>query len=305
MKFFLRVTLKSLSIVIFPISMIFTYLVYVGIYSLDDNRYMNTIDFISFILFHILFTINLIFYMKIITSEAIDTTMIFPEMDFINREPNLSDINPFIAKEIIKMTYDSFRTCTICKVYKPPRAHHCYTCNRCFLKMDHHCTPLGRCIEFHNYKVFVQFLISNIPFSLFVLISFIFRLFEKNPIFRVYYIASILISSIDFVISLGFSIFHIKLILKNETTIEHYALNEIMNGNFTHTSIFQEGPVTGILDLNRLKREKVNPYCLSKMQNWKQVFGENKINWVLPLDSSIGDGINFPKNYNQEMYEIL
>lgn len=29
--------------------------------------------------------------------------------------------------------------CHRCDGYKPPRAHHCSQCNRCILKMDHHC----------------------------------------------------------------------------------------------------------------------------------------------------------------------
>ena len=29
--------------------------------------------------------------------------------------------------------------CSLCKAFKPPRAHHCKTCRRCVVKMDHHC----------------------------------------------------------------------------------------------------------------------------------------------------------------------
>lgn len=33
----------------------------------------------------------------------------------------------------------SLPICHRCDGYKPPRAHHCSQCNRCILKMDHHC----------------------------------------------------------------------------------------------------------------------------------------------------------------------
>jgi palmitoyltransferase len=31
------------------------------------------------------------------------------------------------------------RICRRCNSYKPDRAHHCSVCNRCIIKMDHHC----------------------------------------------------------------------------------------------------------------------------------------------------------------------
>ena len=37
-----------------------------------------------------------------------------------------------------------YRTCRKCKVFKPPRAHHCSICQRCVLKMDHHCPWVRR-----------------------------------------------------------------------------------------------------------------------------------------------------------------
>ena len=30
-----------------------------------------------------------------------------------------------------------FRTCRRCRTFKPARAHHCSTCQRCVIKMDH------------------------------------------------------------------------------------------------------------------------------------------------------------------------
>lgn len=36
--------------------------------------------------------------------------------------------------------------CNHCKHWKPPRAHHCGVCQRCTLRMDHHCPFTGNCI---------------------------------------------------------------------------------------------------------------------------------------------------------------
>lgn len=35
--------------------------------------------------------------------------------------------------------FPKFRFCRKCQTFKPPRTHHCSACNRCIMKMDHHC----------------------------------------------------------------------------------------------------------------------------------------------------------------------
>lgn len=34
----------------------------------------------------------------------------------------------------------------------------CYRCDRCIIRMDHHCPIIGRCIHMHNHKYFLLFL---------------------------------------------------------------------------------------------------------------------------------------------------
>ena len=36
------------------------------------------------------------------------------------------------------------RTCRKCRALKPDRTHHCSTCRRCVLKMDHHCVYINK-----------------------------------------------------------------------------------------------------------------------------------------------------------------
>ncbi|XP_059280966.1 protein S-acyltransferase 10-like isoform X4 [Lycium ferocissimum] len=41
--------------------------------------------------------------------------------------------------------------CTYCNIMQPPRAKHCYDCDKCVLQFDHHCVWLGTCIGKGNH----------------------------------------------------------------------------------------------------------------------------------------------------------
>ncbi|KXL43300.1 hypothetical protein M433DRAFT_53582, partial [Acidomyces richmondensis BFW] len=56
------------------------------------------------------------------------------------------------------------RYCQKCRCVKPDRTHHCSTCGRCVLKMDHHCPWVATCVGLRNYKPFLLFLIYTSVF---------------------------------------------------------------------------------------------------------------------------------------------
>lgn len=56
----------------------------------------------------------------------------------------------------LRHTDGSLRYCDHCQVIKPDRTHHCGSCDRCVLRMDHHCIFIGTCVGFHNHRYFLQ-----------------------------------------------------------------------------------------------------------------------------------------------------
>lgn len=49
--------------------------------------------------------------------------------------------------------------CGSCTIYRPPRTVHCYTCEVCIERLDHHCPWLGGCIGKRNYYVYLLYII--------------------------------------------------------------------------------------------------------------------------------------------------
>ncbi|XP_002128530.2 putative palmitoyltransferase ZDHHC24 [Ciona intestinalis] len=51
----------------------------------------------------------------------------------------------------------SWKFCSVCDRYCPPRTHHCEICKACILKRDHHCFFFCQCVGLRNQRYFIPY----------------------------------------------------------------------------------------------------------------------------------------------------
>ncbi|KAK0416208.1 hypothetical protein QR680_012345 [Steinernema hermaphroditum] len=180
------------------------------------------------------------------------------------------------------------RFCPKCRVVKPDRAHHCRQCERCVMRMDHHCPVLGNCVHFHNHKFFINFLLAATALCFFAqavifprVIEITKNLFEtsiealRNP--NAYTcVASGIINA--FVCSLALSWFLYTLasqMMRNETTLEGSAKSD-----YGDKGIFADGR---------------SDYSVgTRWENFKTFVGTGRL-WFLPVDAMYeGNAYTYP-----------
>lgn len=164
------------------------------------------------------------------------------------KNPGLIDINSkgILERQIsltdpeVKLSYSPIMImrlmpcngCKQCKIYELPlRSYHCKKCQRCIRTFDHHCPIIGGCIGENNHFIFCLFLLTQS-------ISFILGIkgiLKKISLYRNTYGSTnqkIFLYSILSIIGIGVSflivylLFHIFLILTNQTTFEVFCPQE-------------------------------------------------------------------------------
>lgn len=190
----------------------------------------------------------------------------------------------FLSRRSITMKKDGrFRVCRTCYTWKPDRCHHCSRCDRCVLKMDHHCPWFPGCIGFKNQRFFIQFLMYATAYSI-IIFSFVsIQLFYwfKTKQYEVdlidFQLLSVWLLGIAVSISLsfftGFSIYQVT---KNQTTVEMHVYRRYKE----ELNILAD--TCGSINSNR-----DNAYDLgSASNNWKDTMGESWIEWLFPISTS-------------------
>lgn len=178
------------------------------------------------------------------------------------------------------------RFCQLCKCIKPDRAHHCSSCERCILKMDHHCVWVNGCVCFDNYKFFVLLVAYSCLYCFFITVTLLIYFITFLNLFGIEGMKSgDVVLMIQFCISIAICIsltcllvFHWHLIRHNRTTMEHsYSIPVFVNGPDKFG--FHHGTYANFVD----------------------VFGERRLCWFLPVpNGSVGDGVTYARNLLSE-----
>lgn len=221
--------------------------------------------------------------------------------------------------------------CRKCWGPKPERTHHCSTCGRCVLKMDHHCPWMAsKCIGYNTYPAFVHFLVSCTLLALYIAVVSIFALIyafsnpyalaepSSTPIHEIFLAFDGLIFSLVMGSFLGY---HIYLISTNQTTVEnisHFFLLRYLptppeestpDAQPTSRRPLAFPPMEHELSyqqrtLVRAAHGAIHIYDVGFSQNWAQVYGWSKSrDWMKKLlngGSSPGDGRTFPRHSRSE-----
>ncbi|XP_065087942.1 palmitoyltransferase ZDHHC15 isoform X2 [Ochlerotatus camptorhynchus] len=184
----------------------------------------------------------------------------------------------------------SVRFCEKCRLIKPDRAHHCSVCGVCVLKLDHHCPWVNNCINFTNYKYFILFLGYALVYCLYIAFTTVMYMEmiwsvsgQEGKVDGRFHILFLFFVSLMFAISLV-SLFgyHCYLVLLNRTTLESF-----------RTPIFRYGG------------PDKNGFSLGKLNNFREVFGDDRKLWFVPVYTSTGDGVAYPVRCFDEDAESL
>ncbi|XP_006752694.2 PREDICTED: probable palmitoyltransferase ZDHHC20 isoform X2 [Myotis davidii] len=250
---------------------------------------------VAFHLFFVMFVWS--YWMTIFTSPASPSKEFY--LSNSEREHYEKEFSQERQQEILRRTAKdlpihttsgsrTIRYCERCQLIKPDRAHHCSACDICILKMDHHCPWVNNCVGFSNYKFFLLFLLYSLLYCLFVattVLQYFIKFWTlcrrkstqscpKNELtdtrakFHVLFL--FFVSTMFFISVLSLFSYHCWLVGKNRTTIESFS-----------APTFSYGP-------------DGNGFSLGYSKNWRQVFGDEKKYWLLPIFSSLGDGCSFP-----------
>lgn len=213
--------------------------------------------------------------------------------------------------------------CGKCWAPKPERAHHCSTCGRCTLKMDHHCAWLGhKCLGHRTYGSFIHFLFCIVCEAAYIAclsISAVYFAFtnpeaidETTPVHEM----ALAFAGIVFCMVIGpFFLYHCYLITTNQTTLENispfFILRQLptLPHNPSSTHKLSNPPLEHELSYRqrRLVREAnghIRLYDVGWYQNWAQIFGwDSSFGWARRIvygGQAKGDGRTFPRNPKAE-----
>uniref|UniRef100_A0A060T1V5 Palmitoyltransferase n=1 Tax=Blastobotrys adeninivorans TaxID=409370 RepID=A0A060T1V5_BLAAD len=209
---------------------------------------------------------------------------------------------PEVMNNVTAKDNGEMRFCSKCSCWKPDRTHHCSTCKRCVLRMDHHCPWFAVCIGFRNHKFFVQFLVyvsllCMVAFasSLTVVIKFFQDGEEKRAYLSMSWIALLLTSGVMGLAVTLFAGYSVYLVVTNQTTLE--ALEAVRYRSQIPASEYRSQYAPDSRSIGNL-------FDIGISRNWREIMGYRVYEWFLPIHPrGMGNGTSFP--INEQMWQSI
>ncbi|XP_009069257.1 PREDICTED: palmitoyltransferase ZDHHC2-like, partial [Acanthisitta chloris] len=133
---------------------------------------------VCLVAYHIFFMLFVWSYWKTIFTLPMNPSkefhLSYSDKESLEREPrgeSQQEVLRRAAKDLpiyTRTMSGAIRYCDRCHLVKPDRCHHCSVCDKCILKMDHHCPWVNNCVGFSNYKFFLLFLAYSLLYCLFI-----------------------------------------------------------------------------------------------------------------------------------------
>nr|XP_021482851.1 palmitoyltransferase ZDHHC2 [Meriones unguiculatus] len=190
--------------------------------------------------YHLLFAMFVWSYWKTIFTLPMNPSkefhLSYAEKELLEREPRgeaHQEVLRRAAKDLpiyTRTMSGAIRYCDRCQLIKPDRCHHCSVCDKCILKMDHHCPWVNNCVGFSNYKFFLLFLAYSLLYCLFIAatdLQYFIRFWTNGlPDTQAkFHIMFLFFAAAMFSVSLS-SLFgyHCWLVSKNKSTLGEYPI---------------------------------------------------------------------------------
>lgn len=127
-------------------------LYYCFIYGFVMTSEISVLHMGLYMIFHVLLFLNIWAYLMTVIT---DPGAIPGNFEMLSDEDKFTSVADYDPDDYMrcKSTY-----CRKCQSKRPARMHHCSVCDRCVMRMDHHCPWVGNCVGFYNHKYFLQFL---------------------------------------------------------------------------------------------------------------------------------------------------
>ncbi|XP_019865002.1 probable palmitoyltransferase ZDHHC24 [Aethina tumida] len=180
----------------------------------------------------------------------------------------------------------SWRFCSVCESFAPPRSWHCQVCDVCILKRDHHCIFISYCIGHDNLRYFIMFVLYMFIATVYASYYNLMFIWEVVPfdyswktLFKIIFPFAVLF--IDFTHNQAYVVVSLIIII-----------GAIFCGVllFYHTSNMLKAQVT------KERNKSLNEYDRGVWNNIKDVLGDKwYLVWLSPfIKSSLDqDGINW------------